>query len=50
MGRSPISTIGLGRTPVSSASLVPNPPARMTTFILQFTLITHARTKRQWRY
>src|SRR6266850_2546109 len=32
MGRSPISTIGLGRDAVSSDRRVPRPPARMTTF------------------
>src|SRR5919112_1656984 len=32
IGRSPISTIGLGRDAVSSDSRVPRPPARMTTF------------------
>ena len=30
-GRPPISTMGLGRTAVSSAMRVPLPPARMTT-------------------
>src|SRR5262245_33911211 len=30
IGLSPISTIGFGRTVVSSDSRVPNPPARMT--------------------
>src|ERR1019366_8241867 len=34
MGRPPISTMGLGRTEVSSLSRVPRPPARMTAFIL----------------
>ena len=33
MGFPPISTIGFGRTEVSSLILVPIPPARMTTFI-----------------
>src|SRR2546423_10877112 len=33
IGRSPISTIGFGRVSVSSASRVPRPPARITTFI-----------------
>src|SRR5919109_1080024 len=33
IGRPPISTIGLGRTSVSSARRVPSPPARMPTFI-----------------
>src|SRR6476620_12770569 len=33
IGLPPISTIGLGRVVVSSASRVPFPPARMTTFI-----------------
>src|SRR5581483_1537364 len=32
IGRPPISTIGFGRTSVSSESLVPRPPARITTF------------------
>src|SRR6266496_265748 len=31
IGRPPISTIGFGRTSVSSASRVPSPPARITT-------------------
>src|SRR5688500_18726033 len=33
IGRPPISTMGLGRVSVSSASRVPWPPARITTFI-----------------
>src|SRR4051794_22511364 len=33
IGLPPISTIGLGRTVVSSLRRVPNPPARMTVFI-----------------
>src|SRR5690606_4429262 len=33
MGLPPISTIGLGRTPLSSLIRVPYPPARITTFI-----------------
>src|SRR6478672_970981 len=33
IGRPPISTIGLGRVPVSSVSRVPIPPARITAFI-----------------
>jgi dTDP-4-amino-4,6-dideoxygalactose transaminase len=33
IGLPPISTIGLGRTVVSSLSLEPNPPARITAFI-----------------
>src|ERR1041385_4174704 len=33
IGRSPISTMGLGLSAVSSARRVPKPPARMTTFI-----------------
>src|SRR6185503_12099876 len=33
IGRPPISTIGLGRSSVSSVSRVPCPPARMTTFM-----------------
>src|SRR5262245_6227901 len=33
IGRPPISTIGLGLTPVSSAKRVPAPPARITTFM-----------------
>src|SRR4026209_2854323 len=32
IGRSPISTIGLGRDAVSSDRRVPSPPARITTF------------------
>src|SRR5258708_6580350 len=34
IGRPPISTIGLGRTIVSSERRVPTPPARMTAFIV----------------
>jgi hypothetical protein len=34
IGRPPISTIGFGRTEVSSLSLVPYPPARITAFIV----------------
>lgn len=34
IGFDPISTIGFGRTEVSSESLVPNPPASITTFML----------------
>ena len=33
IGLPPISTIGFGRTPVSSLSRVPKPPARITAFI-----------------
>ena len=33
IGRPPISTIGFGRTVVSSESLVPSPPARITVFM-----------------
>jgi hypothetical protein len=33
IGFPPISTIGLGLTAVSSESLVPKPPARMTAFM-----------------
>ena len=33
IGLPPISTIGFGRTVVSSLSRVPMPPARMTVFI-----------------
>src|SRR6185369_373068 len=33
IGRPPISTIGFGRTSVSSARRVPRPPARITHFI-----------------
>src|SRR4051794_22873763 len=33
IGQPPISTIGLGRTLVSSARRVPSPPAKMTSFI-----------------
>src|ERR1041385_6430450 len=36
IGYSPISTIGFGRTCVSSDSRVPKPPARMTAFISRF--------------
>jgi hypothetical protein len=35
IGLSPISTIGLGRTAVSSDNRVPWPPARITAFINQ---------------
>src|SRR5438046_1372504 len=35
IGLPPISTIGLGRTVVSSASLLPRPPASITTFMVQ---------------
>src|SRR5687768_2630263 len=34
MGRPPIGTIGLGRNSVSSRKRVPNPPHKITTFIL----------------
>src|SRR5579863_2920615 len=34
MGRPPISTMGFGRNSVSSRKRVPNPPHKMTTFIL----------------
>src|SRR6478672_723490 len=34
IGRPPISTIGLGLIVVSSEMRVPNPPARMTTFMI----------------
>ena len=33
IGLPPISTIGLGRTSVSSLSRVPRPPARITAFM-----------------
>jgi hypothetical protein len=33
MGFPPISTIGFGRVTVTSESLVPAPPARITAFI-----------------
>lgn len=33
IGMPPISTIGLGRTAVSSPKRVPNPPAKITAFI-----------------
>src|SRR6202012_1114883 len=33
IGRPPISTIGLGRTAVSSPSRLPSPPAKITVFI-----------------
>src|SRR3954463_92862 len=39
IGLSPISTIGLGRTPDSSAMRVPRPPARMTHFICYIRVI-----------
>jgi hypothetical protein len=35
MGLPPISTMGLGRTSVSSLNLDPMPPARITTFIIE---------------
>ena len=35
MGMPPISTIGLGRISVSSANLVPRPPANIATFIFK---------------
>src|SRR5258708_1186004 len=34
IGRSPMGTIGLGRNSVSSRKRVPNPPQKMTTFIV----------------
>ena len=34
IGRPPISTIGLGRNSVSSRNRVPNPPAKITAFIV----------------
>ncbi|MBA7511065.1 hypothetical protein ES705_03055 [subsurface metagenome] len=40
IGCPPISTIGLGIISVSSLSLVPKPPARITTFILIPPVIT----------
>src|SRR5262245_30958852 len=36
IGRPPISTIGFGRTSVSSERRVPRPPARTTTFMRGF--------------
>lgn len=36
IGIPPTSTIGFGRTDVSSPSRVPNPPARITTFVKTF--------------
>lgn len=38
IGRPPISTIGLGREPVSSARRVPSPPANKRTFIYLYPL------------
>src|SRR5262245_52432133 len=37
IGRPPTSTMGFGRTSVSSANRVPIPPAKMTTFIVPFS-------------
>ena len=39
IGLSPISTIGLGRTEVSSEILVPNPPANITAFMQLFLFL-----------
>src|SRR6266581_69228 len=52
IGRSPISTIGLGRVSVSSVSREPNPPARMTVFMITpstigNTLVHHQRMRRE---
>src|SRR4051794_40114015 len=44
IGRPPISTIGFGRTSVSSASRVPRPPARIATFIPQHVLLGTVQT------
>src|SRR4030067_1683873 len=42
MGLPPISTIGFGRTTVSSLILVPMPPASRITFILRVSLADKA--------
>jgi hypothetical protein len=39
MGLSPINTMGFGTKSVSSAILVPKPPAKITSFIENFLLI-----------
>jgi hypothetical protein len=39
IGLPPISTIGLGRISVSSANLVPRPPARMATIMAQLLFV-----------
>src|SRR6476620_1762845 len=41
IGRPPISTIGFGRTWVSSLMRVPNPPARMTAFMDRDAIATY---------
>src|SRR5262245_29577829 len=52
IGRPPISTIGLGLTSVSSASRVPDPPAKMATFIRRYPKRLHNNndSKRDIRY
>ena len=57
IGLPPISTIGLGRTAVSSLSRVPRPPARITAFMWasvsrkpdpRLTAVTLPRDLRDW--
>src|SRR5579863_536790 len=43
MGRPPISTMGFGRNSVSSRKRVPNPPHKMTTFILILQTFSSSR-------
>jgi hypothetical protein len=43
MGFSPISTIGFGRTVVSSEIRVPKPPANITAFMQFVLIIIYAR-------
>src|SRR5947209_3775330 len=43
MGRPPISTIGLGRTAVSSSRREPRPPARITAFIVPTRSLSRRR-------
>src|SRR5689334_23026593 len=45
IGWLPISTIGFGRTPVSSEIRVPNPPARMTAFIAHLLRLQQIETR-----
>src|ERR1700734_124842 len=44
IGIPPISTIGFGRTTVSSESRVPTPPAKITTFIARPAFIQDGHT------
>ena len=50
MGLLPISAIGLGRTALSSLMRVPNPPARITTFIGSFSPSPRALPQRLTRH